>query len=445
MTRGQCYANFDAKYIYILCVALFEVGSAICGAAPAMDALIVGRAICGIGGSGMYAGVMTLLSVTTSEHERPIYFGLTGLTWGAGTVLGPIIGGAFTDSNATWRWAFYINLCVGGCCAPIYIFLLPHADPQSTATLKDRIKKLDFLGTGLLCGILAAGIMAISFGGTLFEWHSGRIIGLFATAAALLILFGVQQAFTIGTTASHRLFPLQFFESPLMVTMFVATACASTVVFIPVYFIPLYFQFVRNDVALQAGVRLLPYVVFNVVTAMANGVAMSKKPYYMPWYCASGVLSVIGSALLYTVNATTSSEKIYGYSIILGVGAGGFIQLSFTVAQAKAEKQMVPFVIGLCTFAQLAGPAVALSIANAVFLNEATNGIASLVPYLSRKDIQAAISGTGPHHVAGLSPELQQEVLNVIVKAMSKVYIISLSAGALTLVMSIFMKREKLF
>ena len=84
------YAQFDAKILYLICVFLFELGSAVCGAAPSMDALIIGRAICGWGGAGMYTGVMTLLSVTTTEHERPMYIGLTGLTWGAGTVLGKL-------------------------------------------------------------------------------------------------------------------------------------------------------------------------------------------------------------------------------------------------------------------------------------------------------------------------------------------------------------------
>ena len=82
------YAQFDAKILYLICVFLFELGSAVCGAAPNIDALIIGRAICGWGGAGMYTGVMTLLSVTTTEHERPTYIGLTGLTWGGGTVLG---------------------------------------------------------------------------------------------------------------------------------------------------------------------------------------------------------------------------------------------------------------------------------------------------------------------------------------------------------------------
>lgn len=75
---GKIYSQFDAKYMYLFTVFLFEAGSAICGAANSMDLLIFGRALCGLGGVGLYAGVMTLLSVTTTEHERPMYIGLTG-------------------------------------------------------------------------------------------------------------------------------------------------------------------------------------------------------------------------------------------------------------------------------------------------------------------------------------------------------------------------------
>ena len=82
---GKIYSQFDAKLLYLFSVFLFEVGSAICGAANRMDVLIFGRALCGLGGVAMYAGVMTLLSVTTTEHERPMYIGLTGVTWGLGT------------------------------------------------------------------------------------------------------------------------------------------------------------------------------------------------------------------------------------------------------------------------------------------------------------------------------------------------------------------------
>ena len=100
---GKIYGQFDAKLLYLFSVFLFEAGSAICGAANKMNVLIFGRALCGLGGVAMYCGVMTLLSVTTTEHERPMYIGLTGVTWGLGTVLGPIIGGAFVESSVGWR------------------------------------------------------------------------------------------------------------------------------------------------------------------------------------------------------------------------------------------------------------------------------------------------------------------------------------------------------
>lgn len=100
---GQLYSHLKPKWLYIGSVVVFEVGSAVCGAAPTMNALIVGRALCGLGGVGMYLGVMTLIAATTTIQERPAYLASIGLTWGLGTVLGPVVGGAFADSGATWR------------------------------------------------------------------------------------------------------------------------------------------------------------------------------------------------------------------------------------------------------------------------------------------------------------------------------------------------------
>lgn len=108
---GKIMGVFSVKWTYVTAVVIFEVGSAICGAAPDMDAMIVGRAIAGVGGSGMYVGCLALLSMTTTLRERPIYMATTGFTWGSGTVLGPIVGGAFAENpHTTWRWSFYINL-----------------------------------------------------------------------------------------------------------------------------------------------------------------------------------------------------------------------------------------------------------------------------------------------------------------------------------------------
>jgi MFS family permease len=442
---GKVFGQFNAKWTYILCVALFELGSAVCGAAPTMNALIVGRAICGFGGSGMYVGVMTLLAATTTMHERPMYVGGTGLTWGLGTVLGPIIGGGFTDSSAGWRWAFYINLCIGALCAPVYLFMLPTYDPRPGVSFKDRAREMDYVGGILTIGAFVSGVMAVSFGGVTYPWNSGKIIGLFVCSGVLFILLGIQQVYTVLTTTSRRIFPVEFFKSRTILILFAMTAAGGTAIFIPIYMIPIFFQFTRNDSALEAGVRLLPLIFLMVFAVITNGAVLSAFGYYMPWYTLGGALLVTGGALMYTIDVNTSVATVYGYTILVGFGTGLFAQASFSVAQAIVEPEMVSSAVGFITCAQVSGVTIALAIANSVFLNKAQTSIEAILPSVPLADIQAAIGGAGSTFVKSLPETVQFEVLQAIVDAMSKTYVLIVTAGALVFVLSFAMKRERLF
>ena len=442
---GKIFGQFNAKRTYILCIILFEAGSALCGAAPTMNALIVGRALCGVGGSGAYVGVMTLLAATTTIHERPMYVGGTGLTWGLGTVLGPIIGGAFTDSSAGWRWSFYINLCIGAVCAPIYVFMLPNKDPRPGVSFLDRAREVDYVGMVLTIGAFVSGVMAMSFGGVTYPWNSGRIIGLFVCSGVLFIILGVQQVYTIFTTTSRRIFPVEFFKNRTILILFAATSAGGTAIFIPIYMIPIFFQFTKSDSALESGVRLLPYIFLMVFAVIGNGAILSAFGYYMPWYTMGGILVVIGGALMYTVDDTTSVAKVYGYTVIIGFGVGMFAQASFSVAQAVVEPEMVPSAVGFITCAQISGVTIALAIANSVFLNDSQKSIQAILPDVPRAQIQQAIAGAGSAFFHNLSGTVREEVLSAIVTAMSKTYILVVTAGALVTVLSLLMKREKLF
>ncbi|TAQ86103.1 hypothetical protein B7494_g5573 [Chlorociboria aeruginascens] len=442
---GKVYGQFEAKWTYILCVFLFEVGSAVCGSAPSMDALIVGRAICGVGGSGMYVGVMTLLAATTTMHERPMYIGGTGLTWGLGTVLGPIIGGAFTDSSAGWRYSFYINLFLGAVCAPVYIFLLPVKDPRPGVSFIERAREMDYVGALFIIGAFVSGVMAVSFGGITYPWDSGRIIGLFVCSGVLFILFGIQQTFTVLTSLSRRIFPVEFLKSRTMLLLFAMTSAGATAIFIPIYMIPIFFQFTRNDSALEAGVRLLPFIMLMIFAVISNGAILSAFGYYMPWYTAGGIFVVIGGALMFTVDTHTSIARVYGYSVLIGFGDGLFAQASFSVAQAIVPPDMAASAIGFITCAQVGGVTIALAIANSIFLNDSQKSISALLPNVPQAEIQQAIAGAGSDFVKNLSDEVREQVLNAIVTAMSKAYILVMVAGALAIVLSVLMKREKLF
>lgn len=288
--------------------------------------------------------------------------------------------------------------------------------------------------------------MAINFGGSTYAWNSGRIIGLFICSGILFILFGTQQALTIFTTTERRIFPVEFLKRRIMINLFAQTACASTTTFLPIYFIPLFFQFVRHDSALDAGVRLLPFVVFLVVVCVANGAIMSVTGYYFPWYVAGGVFTLIGSALMYTTNNDSSAARVYGYSILIAVGAGAFVQASFSVAQAKVQPQMIPLAIGFITAGQISGATISLAIANSVFLNKSTNGIQAILPNVPKGQIQAAISGTGSAFINSLDDTTQRYVLEAIINAMKNVYILGIVAGTLGLLLAMLMKPgEKLF
>ncbi|KAJ5148571.1 hypothetical protein N7448_000149 [Penicillium atrosanguineum] len=446
ITWGKLFGIFSAKWLYLTSVVCFEAGSALCGAAPSMNAFIIGRALAGLGGAGMYLGCITLLSLTTSVRQRPNYMALTGITWGSGTVLGPVVGGAFSENpHTTWRWAFYINLCIGGAFAPVYIFFLPRGDPQKGMTLKQKLLQIDYLGMVLNVGAFTALIMAINFGGNLFNWAAGQEIALWVVGGVLLLFFVLQQRFTIGTTDTERIFPADFLRQPLMWLLFALMCSASTCVFIPTYYIPLYFQFVKGDSALTAAVRLLPFICLMVVSGFANGGLMSKFGYYTPWYLAGGILTTIGGALMSTIDENSSNSLVYGYSILIGIGAGMFIQAGFSVAQAKVTPSRESDASSFIALAQNLGIVLALAISGAVFQNKALDELQKILPNLPRDALRGAISGSNGGILKQIPADTKVKVLHAVVDAMSRTYYLVVAAGALTIIGSLFMKHERIF
>ena len=139
----------------------------------------------------------------------------------------------------------------------------------------------------------------------------------------------------------------------------------------------------------------------------------------------------------------TSVARVYGFTILIGFGVGLFVQASFSVAQAVVEPEVVPSAVGFITCAQISGVTIAL--ANAVFLNQSQTKIQELLPNVPKEQIQQAITGVGSQFFNELSGTVREEVLRAIVTAMSKTYILVITAGALVIVLSLFMKRERLF
>ncbi|KAH8719434.1 putative MFS drug efflux transporter [Phaeosphaeriaceae sp. PMI808] len=445
LTWGKLYSKFNGKTLFLASVLIFEVGSAICGAAPNIDCEIVGRAICGIGGIGIYMGALNLLASTTTDTERPVYISLMGICWGTGTVLGPVIGGAFADSVATWRWSFYINLVIGAIAAPAYFLLLPSTNTHlNSESMFKRIKAVDWVGTTLISGAVVSGIMGINFGGVLFPWKSGEIIGCFVCSGVLWIIFSLQQAFSVLTTLEDRIFPCDIVCKLEANVLFAQTACglgASTVV---IYFIPLYFQFVQNDKALDAGIRLLPMMFLMIFGSILTGILQSKGLRFMPFALVGGILTAIGSALMYAlVEVHTTASHIYGFSVIIAFGCGLYTQGPISVVQSLFPAERVADATAFVGFGQVMGVAIMLAIANAVFLNQVTIRVEQLIPDTSLPQVQAAIQGVGSELFKSSSENIRAAILQVIVDSLNKTYLLVVVAGAVTAILSLLLKPKK--
>lgn len=191
-----------------------------------------------------------------------------------------------------------MNLCICGALQPVYIFLVPSFKPRDGEGIITRLREIDLVGTILSIGFLVCLVMGINFGGSLYSWDSAQIIVLLVLAGVLFLVFVVQQYFAFLTTESTRLFPIIFLKSKEPVLLFILTATFNATGFIPIYYIPTYFQFTRGDSALFSGVRLLPLIILITFFIILNGGSLSKGGYYMPWFLAGSILSLVGAVLL---------------------------------------------------------------------------------------------------------------------------------------------------
>ncbi|KAH8693250.1 MFS transporter [Talaromyces proteolyticus] len=443
---GKAYAIFDTKWLFIGCLTMFAAGSALCGGAPSMNAIIIGRVWAGAGGAGMYLGNLNLITILTTPKEQPVYVGLVGLIYGIGCILGPIIGGAFADSSATWRWGFYLNLVIFAVMSPVYVFLLPSL-PRPSGQGRSFINKLlglDWVGMVLSTGLHVSFVLFLTFGGVQWPWVDGRNIALYVVAGVTLIGFILSQYYSVLTTKEDRLFPGEFLRNPTMIFLYILMACGGAALFVAVYYIPLYFQFVHGDSGIISAVRLLPFICFYVATILLCGYLMPKTGYYILWYLASGIFMLIGAALMYTVRYDTNPANIYGYSILLGLGMST-TQAAYAVGPTLVAPERVAECIQFMNIAQGQSQLLGLAIASAIFQSQTIDGLVALLAgqAYSLDEIRDAIAGAQSSLLSELSPELRRKALDIIVHSVDDIYVMAIAAGALYIIASCFLPRHK--
>ncbi|KAL7954867.1 major facilitator superfamily domain-containing protein [Trichoderma compactum] len=406
---------------------------------PALTSYIAAKAalspIRSVGGTGLYLGVLNHISAFATREERGTYINGLGFVWGVVACLGPVIGGLFSVSKATWRWGFYINLVIGAATAPIYIFNLPNVHPVRGISLRDRIKSIDYGGSVLGTGLWVA-------------WQDGRTIATIIVLGRLTILYMVQQYYCIFTTPETRSFPLHLLRSRSRIFTAVCSAASYSALYIPTYFIPIYFQFVQNDTAPKAAVRLLPFLLVAAAFNLASGYLLSKLKYYMPMYLVSGIIITVGGLLLYVyLKPETPTASIYGISVVLALGIGLTIQVGYAVATLKVTPEDIAKSLSMHNVSQMGGTTIALITAVLVFESAAVRNVSGVLEGQGFSDgqIRAIIAGAQSTLFEQLSDDMKMRVILAITEAMQTRFILVIASGAVVVVSNFAMKREKLF
>ncbi|KAK9761068.1 hypothetical protein K7432_014318 [Basidiobolus ranarum] len=248
---GKFSDIFGCKPTFLAAIIIFEIGSALSGASQSMTMLIVARAIGGIGGGGIQGMIFIIISKIIPIRERGKYQGIISAVVAFSSVLGPLLGGVFTD-DTTWRWAFYVNLPIGVITIVVVYFFL-HL-PIEQSSLLEKIKRIDFIGTLLLLGFIITLLLPTQWGGSTYAWNSPEIISLYCVSGALLISFiVVEYRFAVEPIIPCHLFGIRTLVFNFMVRIFYGMFFFGLV-----YYIPLYYQIVRGESAISSGLEMLP-------------------------------------------------------------------------------------------------------------------------------------------------------------------------------------------
>ncbi|KAJ5289223.1 hypothetical protein N7478_002253 [Penicillium angulare] len=385
LVMGRLYTFYSMKTLYALSFTVFVAGSILTAASPTSTAFILGRAVSGLGASGINAGMYIILARTVPLKIRPTIFGICGAVECAALAFGPLISGSIAYGDS-WRINFWIIVGLGTAVALGVIVtsgrLSQNADDKQLG-VSQRLKGLDWYGLVTQLPMTICLILCLQWAGTTYKWSNWRIIVLLALTGVLAILFFVAER--IGGKTSMISLPL--LRQRNVAFSCVVGFCNFAALWILDNYLPLYFQVVRGADTLGSGLMYLP----TTLTLLLGS-----------------VLSVAGAALMTTFEPHTSAGRWIGYQIIYGTGVGMAFQPPFIALQIVLEQSLVPAGLVLLNFVQMLGGIIFLSISQNIFLDKLASILTKNIPNLDA----ATVKQNGASGLQGFVPaEYQPEII----------------------------------
>ena len=344
------------KLVLQVAIAIFLVGSVLCGIAQSMLQLIFFRALQGIGGGGLIVVSIAIIGDLIPPRERGRYQGFFGGVFGFATVVGPLLGGFFVD-HLTWRWIFYINLPTGLIALLVIAAVLP-------APLTRRSHEIDYAGATLLTLALGAIVLFTSLGGTSLAWGSPAILGLIA-----LSVIGTAAFIAVETRSREPILPLSLFANRNFAVASSVGLIVGLSLFGAVTFLPIYLQVVKGVSPSFSGLMLTPMMLGMLASSVVSGRLISRHGRYKLFPILGTACMTLGLFLLALLSGATPLWRTTLDALWLGIGMGMVMQVLVLAVQNSVDYRHLGVATSGTMLFRSMGGALGVALFGAIFAN----------------------------------------------------------------------------